>query len=691
LRLQFLKASKALSSFHVPSASTLTVGLKVTVTIAVVIAIFHQDLLILANDALQSDLTSYILVIPFLFTYLVYRKRKMLGAVITLESHDQPNSARHLPTVAGILLTLAAIMLYWHSSYTFTPLEYHMLTLPILVTGLTLIFFNAQTLRQLAFPFAFLVLLTPPPSEILRVFGAALSVIGSEASYALVSLLGIPSTLTTEYGNPVIKITAPNGSPMSFTVGIACSGIYSLVGFLVFAFFIGYIIRDKPWKKLALFVTGLGLIYALNITRITAILLIGYNYGEETALQLFHLLGGWILIFIGTLLLLTFSEKVFRARIFSKPTKQCSACDPKPSGDRSFCATCGMIVKHAPAKFHRTDVAKIVAILGTAVLLVSIQVPVFALTQGPAIILIDTPAGQQVSTEILPKISGYELKFASREREFETVAKQDMSLIYYYLPSNTTQKTVYATIEIASSRDYLYSWELCMKTGQAYPFGHQEVEQINLKDIQLVQDPPVIGRFFVFQYTSTNTTQAVLYWFESAAFEVNSTSGQKYMKISLITYPESLAELSSIENQTVSLATAITSYWQPIKTWSQIALLLSQNGGLFSLVAGALLSVITVFYLVETRKQRKGNLQAYQKLSTTSKELIDAVREAEKATKPTLHAIASTFKDRTGKPIEDEELLQRLSDAEGIGIIKSQIASIHDVPTQIWKSQMKLF
>jgi exosortase len=582
-------------------------------------------------------------------------------------------------------------MLYWHGSYTFTPLEYHMLTLPILVTGLTLILFNAQTLRQLAFPFAFLILLTPPPSEILSLFGATLSVISSEASNALVSLLGIPSTLTTEYGNPVIKITAPNGSPMSFTVGIACSGIYSLLGFLVFAFFITYIIRDKPWKKLAMFVTGLGLIYALNIARITTILLIGYNYGEETALQLFHLLGGWILIFAGTLLLLAFSEKVFRARIFAKPIKQCSACEPKPSGDRSFCTTCGRIVKHAPAKFHKTDVVKIAAILGTAVLLVSIQTPVFALTQGPAMILIDTPTGQQGSTGILPEVPGYELRFASREREFETIAKQDRSLIYYYLPSNTSQKVVYATIEIASSRDYLYSWEICVKTGQVYPLGHQDVEQIDLKDIQLIQDPPVISRFFVFNYTSKNTTQAVLYWFEYATFEVNMTSQQKYMKISLITYPESLAELPSIENQTVSLATAITSYWQPIKTWSQIALLLSRNGGLLSLVASSLLLVITILYLVENKKQRNGNVQAYRKLSTASKELIDTIVQTEKTTKPTLHAIASTFKDRAGKPIEDEELLQRLSEAEEIGMIKSQVASVHDVPTQIWKSQMKLF
>lgn len=42
------------------------------------------------------------------------------------------------------------MLLYWHGSYTFTPLEYHILTLPIFAAGLTLILFNPQTLRQVA-------------------------------------------------------------------------------------------------------------------------------------------------------------------------------------------------------------------------------------------------------------------------------------------------------------------------------------------------------------------------------------------------------------------------------------------------------------------------------------------------------------------------------------------------------------
>jgi exosortase len=669
--------------------SRLILGLKAAVILAAVLLLFRQDLAIVAADALQNESTSYILAIPFLFAYLVYRKRKMLRTVIPLESQGQPRIMRYSGTMAGVLLSSTAILLYWYGSHTFTPLEYHMLTLPIFAAGLTLILFNTQAVRQLAFALVFLVLLTPPPSEILNNVGSALSVMSSEASTAFVRLLGMPSTLTSQYGNPVIQVTRPGGETMNFAVGIACSGIYSLLGFLVFAVFIGYIIRDKPWKKFVLFGIGFLLIYALNIGRIAAILEIGYNYGADTATELFHLLGGWILIFLGTLLLLAFSEKILHTQIFSKTPVKCSECSTQSAADRSFCSTCDRILKAAPIKFHKADLTKMAAIIIIPILLMSVQAPVFALTRGPPIVVVDTPTGQQVSSDILPVFSGYDLRFGYRDEGFEALAHEDMALVYYYVPTNQSEQTVYATIEIASSRQNLYSWETCVQSGQVYPFGHQETRQIELKDIQLMQNPPLIGRFFVFQYTTTNLTQAVLYWFQSSTFAINSTLQQKDVKISLITYPEKLEDLPSIENQSIAFATQVALYWEPIGTWSQMTLFLSQHSLYFAAATSTLLPVITILYAFEKRRQRKVYARTYEKLSTRSKQIIDAVLEAEEIKRPTLHTITVAYQSKTGEPIEDEKMLQKLSETEKTGIIKGGIGNVQDDPTQIWRSRLK--
>ena len=95
-----------------PSRSSLLLGLKIATIVAAALAIFHQDLAIIANDALQTEFMSHIIAIPFLLAYLIYRKRKMLRAVTPLESQDQPKKTRSLPTIVGIILSTTAMLVY---------------------------------------------------------------------------------------------------------------------------------------------------------------------------------------------------------------------------------------------------------------------------------------------------------------------------------------------------------------------------------------------------------------------------------------------------------------------------------------------------------------------------------------------------------------------------------------------------
>ena len=679
-----------LTQKFVLTQSNLLLIIKVAVIPIATLTLFAQDLIIIFSDAFQSEITSYLLAIPALFTYLVYRKRKMLRAVIPLE-FEEPKKTRHFPLIWGTLLSATAILLYWHGSYSFTPLEYHMLALPLFAAGLTLILFNPQTLRQLAFPIAFLIFLMPPPSEILYALGTTLSTVSAEASNTIVNTLGISSAIASEYDNPTIVITTLNGIPLTFTVDIACSGIYSLIGFLIFAVFIAYLIRDKTWKKLALILVGLPLIYLLNIIRITTILILGYYYGEDLALQAFHLLGGWILIFLGTLLLLTISEKIFKTQIFTKTRLNCPNCNPKPDPKEDFCTVCGILLKPSSFSTKKSDIAKIIAIAASVILLISVQAPVFALTQTSPAVIINTPSGQQISTNILPQISGYNLHFAYRDSEFEQQAKQDMSLVYIYSSQNESKEPIWVAIEIASTRSSLHRWETCLIT---YPLSHgyaPKVNQIELKDIKLNENPPIIGRYFTFTYTRTNQTQAVLYWYETATFTINQTSQQKNAKISVIAYPDSPEDLPNIELQLTNIAENIVKYWQPIKTWSQITMLISQNGLTVATVTTTVLAALTIFYLFEIHRQKKANTNAYHKLSEVNKQTADIVKETEKKCLiPTLISILETYREKTGKTITKTQLLKRLTEVEKTGIVKRTFTNNNDEPIVIWKTQIQL-
>jgi hypothetical protein len=318
----------------------------------------------------------------------------------------------------------------------------------------------------------------------------------------------------------------------------------------------------------------------------------------------------------------------------------------------------------------------------------SIQVPVFALTQGPAQILIQTATGQQGNTQIFPQVPNYTLEYSYRDTEFEKLSHQDYTLIYSYTPQNPEKEAIYVGLEIAPTTSSMHRWEICLITWPQELGSQPQAEQLDLRDVQIQQNPSIIARYFAFRDKSNNQTQVVLYWFENSIFATNGTSQQKYVEISLITYPNTPQDVARIENELLPLAIAIANYWQPIKMWTAIAITLSMNGITLAETTIALLAAIMIYYAFETTKQRRANARVYQKLSLQNRQIIDTVAQTEKTTKPTLQAIADTFRSKTGLQTDEKDLLQKLSETEKTGIIESAIANIQDEPTRTWKTKM---
>jgi len=665
--------------------TTLSIAVRAISILAMTLALFSNDLSIIFSDALQSQTTSYVLIIPFILIYMIYRKRKMLRAVIPIKNTNQTKKIRRLSIIAGILLFVIAVLLYWHGSYTFTPLEYHVAALPLFTAALVLLLFNTQTLRQVAAPIVFLFFLVPPPSEILYSVGATLSSLSSIVSNSLIGATGIPSTLSNEFGSPTIAIIRPDGSQLNFAVDIACSGIYSLMGFVIFATVIAYTIRDRPWKKAALLLTGIPLIYLLNILRITIILGLGYHFGEDIALQAFHSFGGWVLIFLGTVLLLAISEKIFKTKIRGQKDKPCPECKPETKKATEICFTCSRVIRQANTRIHKKDVIKIAALAIIVAVLLSIQAPTFALTQTPTNVVVSAPTGETLSTEILPTLQNYQLEFDYRDTEFEEIAGQDMSIAYLYYPEKAGLKPIWVTLEIASQLSALHRWELCLVEYPLSQGAAPKAVKIELTDIQISDNPLIIGRYFLFETPETNQLQSVLYWYESAFFETNSTTQQKHVKISIIGYPDDSAEIQSIKNEQLAIADSIISYWEPIKLWTYATLPISQAGGYLAGIVTAVLVAMIAYYLIETKRLREKNRNSYTKLSKSNRDIIDAIRETQKEAPPTIDRIWKAHQTATNEVISKEQLFQTLSDLERERIIEGQIKNINDQPVQIWK------
>ena len=165
-------------------------------------------------------------------------------------------------------------------------------------------------------------------------------------------------------------------------------------------------------------------------------------------------------------------------------------------------------------------------------------------------------------------------------------------LVYAYGSTDTAKPTVWVAVELASTTGPLHRWETCLINYPLSQGTQPKVTQLDLTDIQTQANPPIVGRYFAFQYHSTNQTQVVLYWYETATFTVNNQTQQKQVKLSLVIYPKSTSDVPASESLLLPIAKEINDYWQPIKTWTTIALTISQNGLALSAATIILLSSI---------------------------------------------------------------------------------------------------
>ena len=649
-----------------------------------VLIVYWQDVSLLVNEALYNEAMTHVLVVPVLFSYLVYRKRNMIKAAFALENIRQRSKDALVTEAVGLCLCLAALLIYWYGSYTFYTLEYHILSLPLFVAGIILILFNFKTLTVIIFPILFLLFFIPPPSEVTYTLGAVIGNFNTQASYLLLKTFGLPAIFDTTYGAPTIAVTDPSGTPMLFSVDLPCSGIYSLIAFVMFATFLAYIIRGSLLKKAGLFLFGFAVLQVLNILRITVIVAVGYWFGEEIAMTIFHAAAGWILIFGGIFLLLLIGEKVLHLQIF-RATKElpfCPHCDDGTQKQEQFCSYCGKFFKNLTdsTRISGRFLVKIFALLvGLLIVASTMHAPVFAFAEG-----LTFTGSDFEESEVFPDFTDYQFRFLYRDVEYEVLADQDASLLYGYIPLNASASTVYVDIGVAESLTNLHNWEVCYVTYQTAQGQQPLVKVLDSRDIQIAVNPPLIARYFSFE-SPNNYSQISLYWYEKALFNTGITIEQKFVRITLIILAADSTDYLAHEETLLTFAESISAYWKPLKEQSLFSLSIFVQQAL--LIVTALFIVVTTATQYTRKWQKKTeNLKIFEKtVSSSGKLLYQTLEELNEGAGATTHEIAHALEAATGKPSDLDELVKLLKHFRENGLAEVDIISVDDEPQLIWK------
>lgn len=152
-------------------------------------------------------------------------------------------------------------------------------SLIICLVGLCLYFHGAALVRTLAFPLAYTVFMIPIPGGVLDLVGFPLQLWASGSTATILRLMGMEVTRNG------VELWVAGAH---YQVAEACSGMSSLVALVGVTAVFAYITRLPAAYKWVLFALALPIALASNVVRITTIALVGYQWGQEAALNIYH-------------------------------------------------------------------------------------------------------------------------------------------------------------------------------------------------------------------------------------------------------------------------------------------------------------------------------------------------------------------------------------------------------------------
>lgn len=512
---------------------------------------YFQDFIQVSYLALADPEIQYILLVPFVAAFFFYKRRKAFSI---------PRKASLVHDLIGISLCSLALVIHVWGSYSFYPLQLHLISLPILVAGIILLTFGADTLRIVVFPTLLLFFLNPFALVFTDAFGGYL--INSVATFAA-SILRLGFPIEVSYTPFVVLSTYTSaGQRISFELAAACSGIYSLIAMGFFAVVFLYIASGSLAKKAVFASLALFTAYMLNVIRIILLVVLGYFFGEGLAVDFFHMVGGVVILFFGALILIFVSDRILNLSLFQgKPASDCPHC----SNYDNICHKCGRILKLPKTRLEWKRLAIIFLFLSIIANLIfqASAVNYNKVANAENLSLDFDP--QTGKTAVFSNLTGWSVQFTGREYEAET--RLGLSYVGDYILYRDVYDQITSILELSDAQSKFHTWEGCLN----YQSFKINIEKRFFTTIYNERNVVVIAETFIADAPEYGLRIVVLSWFDSLNLRTNGTTSIWAAKISLLKYVYNTGNQSDTNrvetatNELLAMGKEIERSWSPYK------------------------------------------------------------------------------------------------------------------------------
>lgn len=257
----------------------------------------------------NNDYYSHGVLILLVSLYLAWRtfERREKVVPVVPEGHDITTLRQAQGTARGVqahetgdnrgiflLLCSLLLFLYFSADKAYYLAAFAMI---FMLAGLLWSFGGTKTVRHVAFPLAYLLLMVPLP--FVERATLPLSLWTGTCSGYLVRWLGLDVTVRGA------AVTLPN---TDLVIGAQCSGINSIMALTALTVLVAYLLEGPWWGRLALVALAIPLAILGNIMRVANLLVVATYFGADAAFRFYHDYSGFLFFALVLLLLIPISR-----------------------------------------------------------------------------------------------------------------------------------------------------------------------------------------------------------------------------------------------------------------------------------------------------------------------------------------------------------------------------------------------
>jgi exosortase/archaeosortase family protein len=285
--------------------------------VAVVIA-YHFTLVTLLDYLRLDTPLAYLPLLPGFTLWTIYvRVRKYQKAPPPIQDR-QVDFLIGIPLLGVAILLITVVPAIWSTYYWSERPD--VLSMGFFVSAGIILFFGFNWFWRLRGPLFFILLMWP--ALYLHFMAGVMQSFTDATNRALAAVVAHLPLGVKLAGSPgLIEVHQHSGAPLLVSVGTACSGANSVLGFLLIGGAVVLAYSGRRVFKLAWLATGMALTFVLNVGRLASILGIAAAGQPSFALGAYHAVIGLILFSIAVVVMILLLP-LFRLRVETpRPTR----------------------------------------------------------------------------------------------------------------------------------------------------------------------------------------------------------------------------------------------------------------------------------------------------------------------------------------------------------------------------------